>query len=405
MLHLSLSSAFSSVTSTICISSFTWIHGSPLWPSSLPHARLPHLEHFSTNVFKVLRLQMSKPSLTLSPDWLTCVVPLMWSFLIMFIFITPKENLNIFNSATSCFLSFGECHRLQTKQHSWSHYPLVNLYFYVCCYFFLSQITPDSTPPCLQLFPFTTLPLLWTFDPQYLNAWAFSTSTPCNLTVALSSLSHIYSVLLWLTFIPLLSSAYLYLSRFFLHLCLALTTDYNVICKTHRSQSFLPDCIIQSVRHHSKWKGTQGRSLMQSHLHVEAIYRSYSAPHHCHTAVIHIFHQTPPTILPDHCGSSQQFSFFSLRHLILCFDFALFLTTRVILNPTIWRCLSSIQNVVHLHAPVVALLLYVGSHISILLYSSFMQNPPPSSLPGFFPWYQTCPSAPHQLCSLHQHGH
>ncbi|KAF7688101.1 hypothetical protein HF521_014107, partial [Silurus meridionalis] len=40
-------------------------------------------------------------SLTLSPKRPTCAVPLINSFLILPILITPKENLNIFSSATS----------------------------------------------------------------------------------------------------------------------------------------------------------------------------------------------------------------------------------------------------------------------------------------------------------------
>ncbi|KAF7644146.1 hypothetical protein LDENG_00020260, partial [Lucifuga dentata] len=44
---------------------------------------------------------LSLASLTLSPKHLTCAVPLMYSFLILSILVTPKENLSILVSATS----------------------------------------------------------------------------------------------------------------------------------------------------------------------------------------------------------------------------------------------------------------------------------------------------------------
>ena len=52
----------------------------------------------------------------------------------------------------------------------------------------------------------------------------------------------------------------------FFHLLPSLTTDYNVICKHHHSQRFLPD-LIWLIFHPVL-------------LHLEAIFHSYSAPHH-----------------------------------------------------------------------------------------------------------------------------
>ncbi|KAF7650728.1 hypothetical protein LDENG_00121550, partial [Lucifuga dentata] len=72
-------------------------------------------------------------------------------------------------------------------------------------------------PACTRFFTsFPHSPLLWTVDPKYLKSSTFFISIPCNLTIPLESLSFtaMYSVLLRLTFIPLLSRAYLHLSRF-----------------------------------------------------------------------------------------------------------------------------------------------------------------------------------------------
>lgn len=58
-----------------------------------------------TNIFAVPSLNMSKPSQSDHSDFisihLTCSVHLMYTFLILFILITPKENPNIFITATS----------------------------------------------------------------------------------------------------------------------------------------------------------------------------------------------------------------------------------------------------------------------------------------------------------------
>ena len=44
---------------------------------------------------------LSLASRVFSPNFPTCAVPLMYSFLILSILVTPNENRNIFNSATS----------------------------------------------------------------------------------------------------------------------------------------------------------------------------------------------------------------------------------------------------------------------------------------------------------------
>ena len=105
-LQLFLSSISSSVTSTSAMSSFTTsinlIFCLPrfIFPgSSILSILLPISSSF-------LRTYPYHLSLTLacrvfSPNRPACAVPLMYSFLILSILVTPNENRNIFNSATA----------------------------------------------------------------------------------------------------------------------------------------------------------------------------------------------------------------------------------------------------------------------------------------------------------------
>lgn len=58
---------------------------------------------------------------------------------------------------------------------------------------------------------FTSLmrPLLHTVDLRYLNSSTSTTCTPCSCHTVVFSFTHMYSALLLMTFIPLLSKAYL----------------------------------------------------------------------------------------------------------------------------------------------------------------------------------------------------
>ena len=102
-LQFLISTVSSSVTSTSAMSSFTTsinllfglflFPGNsilsillPIYPSSFPR-RCPYHLSLASRVF--------------SPNFPTCAVPLMYSFLILSILVTPNENRNIFNSATS----------------------------------------------------------------------------------------------------------------------------------------------------------------------------------------------------------------------------------------------------------------------------------------------------------------
>lgn len=116
----------------------------------------------------------------------------------------------------------------------------------------LSQINPDTRlhplhPVCA--FFFTSLlhcPLVWMVYPR--------------LTISPLVASHMYSVSFLLTFIPLLSSAYLHLSRPPFLLLPTLTTDHNIAYE-HFSPWRLPSALIcQPVHHHCRRSGSKSIS-------------------------------------------------------------------------------------------------------------------------------------------------
>uniref|UniRef100_A0A3P8WWC6 Protease associated domain containing 1 n=1 Tax=Cynoglossus semilaevis TaxID=244447 RepID=A0A3P8WWC6_CYNSE len=110
--HLSLFSAFSTLTPTICMSSLTTsiylLFGLPLFllpGSSISNILLPM---YPLSLLCTCPNHLNLASLAFSPNLPVCVVPLMTSFLILSILVTPKENLSIFisstSSSTSCLL-------------------------------------------------------------------------------------------------------------------------------------------------------------------------------------------------------------------------------------------------------------------------------------------------------------
>ena len=167
--------------------------------------------------------QLSLASRVFSPNFPTCAVPLMYSFLILSILVTPNAKCNIFSSATSISAS---C--LFVSATVSNPYDIAGLTATVYTFPFtlactlLSQITPGILlhpfHPARTLF-FTSLqhsPLLCTVEPRYLKSSTFTSSSPCIFTVPLPlsclSFTHMYSVVLLLTFIPLFSKAYIQLS-------------------------------------------------------------------------------------------------------------------------------------------------------------------------------------------------
>ena len=142
----------------------------------------------------------------------------MYSFLILSFLVTLIANLNIFISATSisftCFFVTATVSSpytivgLTTKLYTFPFTLAGNL---------LSQITPDSFlhpfhPGYTHFFTsLSQLPLSCTVDPKYLNSFTLSTFVSSIFTVSSSfpPFMHRYSVFDLLTFIPLLSNAYL----------------------------------------------------------------------------------------------------------------------------------------------------------------------------------------------------
>ena len=142
----------------------------------------------------------------------------MYSFLILSFLVTPIPNLNIFISATSisstCFVVTA------TVSSPYNIVgPTTELYLFPITLAgnLLSQITLDTFlhpfhPVCILL-SFTSLlqlPISCTVDPKY-NCFTFGTFLSSIFTVSSSFLpfTHRYSVFDLLTFIPLLSKAYL----------------------------------------------------------------------------------------------------------------------------------------------------------------------------------------------------
>ena len=215
-LQLLLSSASSSVTSTSAMSSFTisinLIFGLPrfLFPGNSIISIL--LSIHPSSFLRTCPYHLSLASRVFSPNRPTCALPLMYSFMIVSILVTLNENRNIFNSATSISAS---C--LFVSATVFNPYNIAGLTATLYTFPFtlaatrLSQITPDillqPLHPACTLF-FTSLPhspLLCTVEPRYLKSSTFATSSPCLFTVPLTCLSftHMYSVFLLLTFIPL----------------------------------------------------------------------------------------------------------------------------------------------------------------------------------------------------------
>ena len=143
----------------------------PIYPSSFLR-RCPYHLSLASRVF--------------FPNIPTCAVSLMYSFLILSILVTPNENRNIFNSATSISAS---C--LFVSATVSNPYNIAGLTATLYTFPFslagtlLSQITPDILlhpfHPACTLF-FTSLPhspLLCTVEPRYLKS---STHFHCAAT-------------------------------------------------------------------------------------------------------------------------------------------------------------------------------------------------------------------------------
>ncbi|KAF7650345.1 hypothetical protein LDENG_00127500, partial [Lucifuga dentata] len=148
-LHLTLSSASSSLTPTNFMSSFTTsinlLFGLPLGllPGSSNLSIL--LPICSLSLLCTCPNHLSLASLTLSPKHLTCAVPLMYSFLILSIFVTPKENLSILVSTTSSSASCLFLSATVSKPYNIAGLTTVLYTFpFILAETLLSHITPDT---------------------------------------------------------------------------------------------------------------------------------------------------------------------------------------------------------------------------------------------------------------------
>ena len=176
------------------------------------------LSTYSWSLLMTYPFHLGLPSLIFIPNRSTLTVLLMCSFLILSFLVTPIANLNIFISATSisstCFFVTATVSSpytiagLITELYTFPFTLAGNL---------LSQITPDTLlhpfHPACTLF-FTSLsqpPLSCTVDLKYLNSFTLGTFVSSIFTVLSSfpPFMHRYSVFDLLTFIPLLSNAYL----------------------------------------------------------------------------------------------------------------------------------------------------------------------------------------------------
>ena len=160
----------------------------------------------------------SLPSLIFIPNHSTLTVPLMYLFLILYFFVTPIENLNIFISATfiysTCFFVTATISipyiiaGLMTKLYTFPFTLAGNLLSQIISDTFLHPFHPAFT---LLFTSLSQLPISCIVNPKYLNSFILGTFVSSIFTVSLSfpPFMHRYSVFDLLTFIPLPSNAYL----------------------------------------------------------------------------------------------------------------------------------------------------------------------------------------------------
>ena len=159
---------------------------------------------------------LSLPFHIFIPNRFILTVFLMFSFLILSFLVSPIANLNIFISATSIFFT---CFFVTATVSN--PYNIVGLTTELYTFPFalagnlLLQITPDTLlhpfhPACILFFTsLSQLPLSCTVDTKYLNLLGTFVSSIFTVSSSFPPFMHRYSVLNLLTFIPLLSNAYL----------------------------------------------------------------------------------------------------------------------------------------------------------------------------------------------------
>ncbi len=201
------------------------IHKPSLWSTSLPPARQIHVQHHPPHIPLATPPDMSKPS---QPS-LPCFVPkptyvCCSSDLIISDFIHPRHSKSKsqhlqFRYFQLRFLLFRQWYCFHTVQHGGSHFCFINLPLFLRKPFCHMSLLPSSSTHSI-LIALSSLPPYHGFHysvpltPKCLNSSSFVICTPCSLIVSPSlPLRKMYSVLVLLTFIPLLSSAYLHPSN------------------------------------------------------------------------------------------------------------------------------------------------------------------------------------------------
>ena len=169
LLQLFLSTVSSSVTSTSAMSSFTTsinlLFGLPrfLFPgNSILSILLPI---YPSSFLRRCPYHLSLASRVFSPNFPTCAVPLMYSFLILSILVTPNENCNFFNSATSISASCLFASATVSNPYNIAGLTATLYTFpFTLAGTLLSQITPDTLlhpfhPACTLFFTFSSSPV------------------------------------------------------------------------------------------------------------------------------------------------------------------------------------------------------------------------------------------------------
>ena len=170
--------------------------------------------------------------------------------MILSIIVTPSENSNIFNYATSPPPVFRQCHLLQPIQHCWSQCRLA------CTH---SLAIPKAKTAPLVSHRAVILSLIHTHV-FCLSPIDFHHSS-LQLYLQLSSFSSTCSLL-------------------------SLQITCYVTGKHHGPWSFLSDLIRHPIHHHCKQIRDQSRCSMQSHLQLEPLLHSYHTPHRCCTVLV-----------------------------------------------------------------------------------------------------------------------
>ena len=194
------------------------LFGLPLFLFPSNSISIIFLPTYSYSLLMTCPYHLSLPSFIFIPNRSILTVLLMCSFLISSFLVTPITNLNIFISSASnsstCFFVTATVSSpyiiagLTTELYTFPFTLAGNL---------LSQITPDTFfhpfHPTCALFStsLSQLPLSRTVDPKYLNSFTLGTFVFSIFTVSFSfpPFMHRYLVFDLLTFIPLLSNAYL----------------------------------------------------------------------------------------------------------------------------------------------------------------------------------------------------